>query len=1455
MPTPTPAQAQAGNYKMRKIRFHGLAISIETLKGQRRNPAWPPMPCHYGYIRGTRGRDGDHVDVMLGPSPKSELVVVIDQVTEHGKFDEHKCLIGFDTTREAVDTYRKCYASGWKVGPVTPMTIHQFKRWLKGGNQMQRIEPQVSMYAAPWNPDDHPRGLGGVFILKATSKFFDAMPGKNLRHKALGWARRRFMAKTILNKATGMKIRFDGDSFNKPASHLPDEKPILCFQVLDRLLETAQYKELQTINLKNASKRKKDQEVIGYHILENEINLDGVAHHVTLKVRIDRNGHTYYDSHVIKKASNLISRSGSDEGTGRPAGHSPKLSIGPKTMEVNRYSAADASHRWITTENGSHVLISADGTVKAGMGGKFNGTKIKAKRKAASSLAVSSTSQFPQIPSNASRKEIETLQSQAIAESDKSAAGDLSDGIIGRIKIAEYFQPHLDAAWEREKQANESHPHHLNQLPASTKKQLLRSHFELWDLVKGVNPFGVDDLEQRRQLKQKNWDGSKSPLYLTPENSIAMQQAGRAPGTSIHRGVDKDGIRKSLNNLQSLIDDHAKQGFDIKPFIKHNNLIPRELAAKLTPNDDLFRPVEDHERFSMAFAEVISEHYSARRLRNSPGQLGLFPGPLHGDRPLRDTTYQPTLWDVPFARKPVRDPGSPDGKTLSKKPKRNSKAKSSTDPNNGKPFWRTINGAKVLIQGDTIIAGAGGKLNGRKVGPVKHAGKTPEQFLLGKRSGDTKVIAGHLYEQMNRHKHVSVIGASVTSPEHLAEVAQVYRDPRFETFRAFFIKDGVVVGHNAYTSRMPSFVAIHKDVPNQIHADLASLKADGFYILHNHPSGNSDPSREDIRMTVGFAEKFGKSFLGHTIINHTKGTVIDRNGNVSAYSIDNEDLNDAKKATVPSDILTEKINSTASLGKLAMQLPLDDKDRGVVVFTNARGKVQLVMDVSKQALQQPQPKVLGAMRRVSRQTGSVFRFLVLPEGSRLDDFSEHLASGMFLDMTNGGNNTARESGMKAARDPFEFKFRTSDGYREKTKTRSDITSKSPMENKPEVERSDEDRVFKSSLSSTRKDGRAELSNDAAKPGDQLGLIDGEGKRKASAKLGNATTGKGKTVSMFGDLSVHPDQMSMFGGDGTPDELVFKPKTDSYSAELHEAIVEFYRADRPPTDYGQRLKSLQKRRGEKASSAAPSRGSKLVVRSQGDRGHFVTIDGHPVFIKDGTVNRGPKSHIGKSVKSIPGKRTRRTPVKPSSSQPELPADRFVPKTKLDKAIVDEVGNDPSHVEHFRGFLDDAHNLLSTEANNTNDDLRNLLANFGYSGKKAGHIIATARRKYDHDQIVGFDEMAEMAKRDYPQLLAGRVGESVGRGDHEQALLERLRKGFELPPTKNDDRVFKLAKEMFQSYQNRNHEFHPDDEWEPDLNDPYYDPFGERVDPSVPFAASLHSAIVEFYGSRRASSPVA
>ncbi|ATW57879.1 putative structural protein [Pseudomonas phage tabernarius] len=121
---------------MPKIKLNGIVTCIENPRGTVRrgkNGDWAiKMPHHYGYVKGTQGADGDAVDCFVGPNLKSKNVYVVNQLKQDGSFDEHKCMMGFDSQEEAEAGYNASYSEGWTgKGPVTAMNINDFRRWVR----------------------------------------------------------------------------------------------------------------------------------------------------------------------------------------------------------------------------------------------------------------------------------------------------------------------------------------------------------------------------------------------------------------------------------------------------------------------------------------------------------------------------------------------------------------------------------------------------------------------------------------------------------------------------------------------------------------------------------------------------------------------------------------------------------------------------------------------------------------------------------------------------------------------------------------------------------------------------------------------------------------------------------------------------------------------------------------------------------------------------------------------------------------------------------------------------------------------------------------------------------------------------------------------------------------------------------------------------------------------------
>lgn len=140
---PTEAQKEAGNYRKGHITIDGYNITIENPKGSERSGTdkdgnkWSvTMNNDYGYIRGTEGVDGDHIDVFLSDNPESGDVFVIDQVNPDGTFDEHKVMYGFKSALAAKRAYMANYSKDWTgLGNITRVSKEEFKKWVNSSRR------------------------------------------------------------------------------------------------------------------------------------------------------------------------------------------------------------------------------------------------------------------------------------------------------------------------------------------------------------------------------------------------------------------------------------------------------------------------------------------------------------------------------------------------------------------------------------------------------------------------------------------------------------------------------------------------------------------------------------------------------------------------------------------------------------------------------------------------------------------------------------------------------------------------------------------------------------------------------------------------------------------------------------------------------------------------------------------------------------------------------------------------------------------------------------------------------------------------------------------------------------------------------------------------------------------------------------------------------------------------
>lgn len=289
---------------------------------------------------------------------------------------------------------------------------------------------------------------------------------------------------------------------------------------------------------------------------------------------------------------------------------------------------------------------------------------------------------------------------------------------------------------------------------------------------------------------------------------------------------------------------------------------------------------------------------------------------------------------------------------------------------------------------------------------------------LQQRSGNTpggtvSVLGLRLIANFSAGRPNALIGGHAESARDLAALAQVYRDPRFETFRVAYLSGNKIVGEIGYTSRLPGAVIPPQDLDAKIAQGMAKFEADGFYILHNHPSGKAQPSEHDERLTVDMAA-FVSGFRGHVVIDHNEYAVIDREGRSKVIQDDTLNGTDfTGNPAVPHKLLGQVLNSPRAVAGFAKELQTPQGHATLVLATRP-GEVQLIVDVPMGALndtsRQGILKGKAMIRRMARDSGSSGnRFIILPDGVDVKALGVWAREGVFTDVVSADGVSFRET--------------------------------------------------------------------------------------------------------------------------------------------------------------------------------------------------------------------------------------------------------------------------------------------------------------------------------------------------------------------------------------------------------------------------------------------------------------
>lgn len=281
-------------------------------------------------------------------------------------------------------------------------------------------------------------------------------------------------------------------------------------------------------------------------------------------------------------------------------------------------------------------------------------------------------------------------------------------------------------------------------------------------------------------------------------------------------------------------------------------------------------------------------------------------------------------------------------------------------------------------------------------------------------SGRARITALGIAADIERVGSAALVGQTVGSADELAQLAQVYRDPRYETFRVFFTRKNLILHATGVSARLPGqapmvpagmtseeYVQLFKD-------QMQTAGADGYYILHNHPSGDPTPSRQDQEVTEYLAAQV-PGLRAHVVINSNRFAVMRPGAPVEVKSKDfGPDL--LRIPSLPSPVLNAAIGSPDDLATLGKSL--QKPGWLTLIGTDSGNRVRLTADIPASALSR-EPRVLaGQVRRLMRQSGSRNMHLV---GSDADVASrpvqDALREGILRDAIGNSGQSQAQRGM------------------------------------------------------------------------------------------------------------------------------------------------------------------------------------------------------------------------------------------------------------------------------------------------------------------------------------------------------------------------------------------------------------------------------------------------------------
>ena len=294
-----------------------------------------------------------------------------------------------------------------------------------------------------------------------------------------------------------------------------------------------------------------------------------------------------------------------------------------------------------------------------------------------------------------------------------------------------------------------------------------------------------------------------------------------------------------------------------------------------------------------------------------------------------------------------------------------------------------------------------GKLDDLAVTPSQIAGAKKEReaiirpVLDGEKSGLWKA-----FEEFEQRGVFDIQGKSIDINDdgkisdagwkQLQAAANIYRNKKFETFRYVLLNKntGEIKDQMAVSSQMPNITVIStpkNDTLKQV-ISRAEKKNCLVAVMHNHPSGNVEPSIYDVRTTDALQKNMTRTdgkclFAGHIILDHDKFSLYTPEKGWETVFVESGITDELMKKETP-EWTENKLDTSESLVQLAKEINGGESwndDYIPVVFTDASQKISGVQYYSRNFFYSPSDKIQKVFQDSAIESGALMAFPVVTD--------------------------------------------------------------------------------------------------------------------------------------------------------------------------------------------------------------------------------------------------------------------------------------------------------------------------------------------------------------------------------------------------------------------------------------------------------------------------------------------